>query len=79
MRVFAHLQAIGGDEVDPNAEAWATTRMPGPLRGAFGKLPTHGLQDTTESCTRPLCPEYGTLEPRRISGSGAPSSIQRTL
>ena len=31
MRVVVHLQAIGGDEVDPNAEAWTTTRMPGPL------------------------------------------------
>ena len=39
MRVVAHLQAMEGDEVDLHAEAWATTRIPGPLRGASGKLP----------------------------------------
>ena len=39
MRVVAHLQAMEGDEVDLHAEAWATPRMPGPLRGASGKLP----------------------------------------
>ena len=39
MRAFAHLQAIEGDEVDLDAEAWAKARMPDPLRGAFGKLP----------------------------------------
>ena len=39
MGVVAHLQAIAGDEVDLDAEAWATTPMPTPLRGASGKLP----------------------------------------
>ena len=38
MGVRAHLQAIEGDEVDLDAEAWARTPMPAPLRGAFGKL-----------------------------------------
>ena len=37
MRGCAHLQAIEGDEVDLDAEAWAHPRMPDPLRGAFGK------------------------------------------
>ncbi len=39
VRGRAHLQAIEGDEVDLDAEAWATPRMPAPLRGAFGKWP----------------------------------------
>ncbi len=38
MRVRAHLQAIEGDEVDLNAEAWARTRIPARLRGGLGCL-----------------------------------------
>ena len=37
MGVVAHLQAIEGDEVDLDAEAWATTPIPGPLRGDLGR------------------------------------------
>ena len=39
MGAVAHLQAIEGDGVDLDAEAWATAPMPDPLRGASGKLP----------------------------------------
>ena len=49
LRVVAHLQAIEGDEVDLNAEAWATTRRPDPLRGASGKLPARGQVATYPS------------------------------
>ncbi|MBX7084733.1 MAG: hypothetical protein K1X88_36350, partial [Nannocystaceae bacterium] len=43
MRGRGHLQAIEGDEVDLDAEAWPRPRMPTPLRGAFGKLPAPSL------------------------------------
>ena len=51
MRGVAHLQAIEGDEVDLDAEAWATPRMPAPLRGAFGKPPAPTRSPArTKSC-----------------------------
>ena len=57
MRGRAHLQAIEGDEVDLDAEAWARPRMPGPLRGVFGKLP----YASRESPRLPDAPRAGTL------------------
>ena len=57
MGVRAHLQAIEGDEVDLDAEAWARPRMPGPLRGVFGKLP----YASRESPRLPDAPRAGTL------------------
>ena len=39
MRGCGHLQAIEGDGVDLDAEAWPQPRMPAPQRGASGKLP----------------------------------------
>lgn len=68
----SRVPRASGGETAPRADVRRRASRRGPVRRRGG------AQRTTGSCTRSLCPENGTLASIRISGSGAPSSIQRT-